>query len=143
MGQRVASDFWILAGMAKLTSVLPKLKILHTLNLQRNDIGDEGIIHLSGALSQMPGLRNLNIGNNSFADRGMSTLSASLQKLLHLERLDVDHIGCKSVEVLESMSGALPNLRCSTAHKANVVSYALRPVTPPTKHLADWTLKTM
>ena len=60
------------------------MKALNVLNLDNNQIGENGIEHLSKALPKMTALNVLELYNNQIGDNGMIHLSKALPKMIAL-----------------------------------------------------------
>ena len=62
-----------------LSGVLGQCSALATLDLSRNDIGDEGAGRLAGVLGQCSSLTMLDLAGNDIGDRGIDIIQSSIR----------------------------------------------------------------
>ena len=70
-------------------SVLPHLRLLRTLDLERNVLAAEGARELAAALPSLPELRTLNLEGNALVAAGAAALGAALPSLPELQTLNL------------------------------------------------------
>lgn len=72
-----------------LHSILKAMPRLSYLNLQMNELGDEGVIALAPALHSCASLQTLILSDNKITDKGASALKEALLENAHLSFLDL------------------------------------------------------
>ena len=91
-----------------MAAALPKCPALTTLNLDWNQIGNEGVISLAAALPNCPALTDLHLDSNRIGNEGVIMLAAALPNCPTLKTL---YLGDNRIgnEGAISLVAALPN----------------------------------
>jgi Ran GTPase-activating protein (RanGAP) involved in mRNA processing and transport len=109
-------------GAKSLAGILPNLKALEKLNLERNNIGPVGATSLAGALVQSPcpSLTCLNLSKNRIKDEGLESIAVALQQCSKLTSLNLSDnritntkmlIHCTSLTVLNLSKNKIIKLK--------------------------------
>ena len=109
-------------GAESLTGMLPNLKTLVRLNLERNNIGPVGATSLAGALVQSPSpaLTSLNLSENRIKDEGLESIAVALRQCPQLKDLNLSDnritntgllVHCTSLTVLNLSKNKIITLK--------------------------------
>jgi Ran GTPase-activating protein (RanGAP) involved in mRNA processing and transport len=107
-------------GAESLAGILPNLKALEKLNLERNNIGPVGATSLARALVQSPSLTCLNLSKNRIKDEGLESIAVALQQCSKLTSLNLSDnritntkmlIHCTSLTVLNLSKNKIIKLK--------------------------------
>jgi Leucine-rich repeat (LRR) protein len=107
-------------GAESLAGMLPNLKTLENINLERNNIGPVGATSLAGALGQSPSLTSLNLSENRIKDEGLESIAEALRQCPKLKDLNLSDnritntrmlIHCTSLTVLNLSKNKIITLK--------------------------------
>ncbi|KAK7939872.1 hypothetical protein WMY93_003198 [Mugilogobius chulae] len=96
-------------ALPMLWKMLPGLHNLQHLDLENNQIGDNGAQHLAKALVSLCSLETINLSQNTIGDTGAKLLSATLRNLPRLDRLSL-HSNVIGDEGANSFAAVLPHM---------------------------------
>eukprot|EP00756_Hemistasia_phaeocysticola_P047795 Hpha_TRINITY_DN22259_c0_g1::TRINITY_DN22259_c0_g1_i1::g.167084::m.167084 len=103
------------ADAAIICMVLDKFPALQVLNMEGNDIGQDGVVRVAAMLKKNTSLITLRMGKNRFRDGGCVTLSNAIRVNKHLRELDLSYnritnVGCKALAAALAESPSLREL---------------------------------
>ena len=116
MSLEISFSSFVVAANA-LSTDIPPLSSLETLDLAGNGIGDEGAISLSQELPSLTSLQMLNLSRNIIGVEGAISLSQTLFSLSLLQTLNLEDNRIE-IEGAVALSRALPHL--SSFHTLNL-----------------------
>lgn len=100
-------------GLKTLSQSLKLTPNLRKLSLQYNLIADAGLAGLAGSVANIPQMLSLSLGYNSITEAGVSSLCQSFMFLSELQNLDLkgNLVSEGGISELAAQLGALPKLR--------------------------------